>query len=88
MYLMTIYEIEDEEHFLLKCKLYSNVRESLTAMTKQFNNITSNEEKMIAIMTSDNEAIITELSKYIYNCFKLREENINKNKITAASKSK
>jgi len=70
-------EIEDEKHFLLKCKLYKDERECF------FNdaNIKQEEGNFTKILSTNDEKIIIKLAKFIYKNFELREKNIKKSMV-------
>ena len=73
-------EIEDENHFVTKCPLYSTERailfRSLQHNSVNFDSLATDEHKFIFIMTNENSIVLNELSKYIYNSFIKRDKFI------------
>ena len=71
-------EVETEQHFLLKCPLYSNERqtflESITSLIP-INNIHDEHDQFIAIMTNQNKIVTNALGKYIFTCLNHRNHN-------------
>ena len=72
--------IEDERHLVLTCKLYQNERETFF---RQLNcNIINNDilsNLMFMFLMSASESDLSNLfSRYIYKCFKKRDENQHK----------
>ena len=66
-------EIEDEQHFILNCKMFTDERKSILAHFKIWPPDLTDAEKFLNIMNSKNENIIKEVAKYTYTCFRLRE---------------
>lgn len=66
-------EIEDEEHFLIRCKLYKNERNNTFDQILPNCNL-SDSEKLVSLLTNKNEKHIHKLTKFIDTCFKRREE--------------
>lgn len=68
-------DIENEEHFLLKCNFYSTQRkllfDKIGHLIPNFVNL-STTDKFIYIVKSNVKIIILALSQYIHNCFKVR----------------
>ena len=79
-------ELEDKKHFLIRCKQYANERQALFDKLKIQNDQTDH-DKLISLLTNKNNKQIREISEFIHNCFKLRENNI-KHKQPAASQTK
>ena len=73
------YIIENEEHFLIRCPLYNPQRKVLENACKvncnRYDYLTQ-EQKFIFIMSNENEKIIKELGKFIFNSLILREKVI------------
>ena len=74
-----IIECEDEFHFIMKCKLYENLRiecfsrlSKLDAMFDLFNE----DEKFLFMISNTNMAIINILGKYVADAFDKRKCNI------------
>ena len=70
-------EIEDEEHFLVACPLYSPQRKVLEEICKQNCNgfyDLNNKQKFIFIMSNENENMLKVLGKFIYDSMSLREK--------------
>ena len=69
--------VEDECHFIINCPLYDSNRNALTQEVKktclsydQMNDI----QKFIFVMSNENENIIRNLAKYVFNSMKKRNE--------------
>ena len=75
-------EIEDEEHFLLRCTGYQNERK------EPFNKLNiysgSSMDNLIKILKIKDTNKLVEISTFIQQGFKIREHHLNKN-IPAAS---
>lgn len=71
-------EIEDEKHFLLKCKLYKKERDELFNNSLEFpaNQNYTDEEIMVKILTNKTEQTITKIAKFIHTCFSIRERSL------------
>ena len=71
--------VEDENHFIANCPLYSNQRFPLNGLFKNnsFFQLFNDEQKFIFIMTNENEDVMVELAKFIFSATKIREEAIN-----------
>ena len=69
--------IENEEHFLVNCPLYSRQRRILEGICIEncirYANLTD-EQKFIFLMTNENEKIIKALGKYIYDSLTIRDK--------------
>jgi len=66
---------EDETHFVLDCDLYNDLRSQFfSIVNSKFPSFKSLDKKMkfIWLMSNVDEHIIMHFTKYIYNCFKLR----------------
>ena len=72
-------EIENEEHFLICCPLYSPQRQILENTCKdnckKYNYLTK-KQKFIFIMSNENEEFNKTLGKFILHSLALREKNI------------
>ena len=72
----TLGAVEDEHHFIFSCPLYNNKREDfmcgLINNNNNFENL-SNNEKLIWLMSNEDDDVILDFSNYIYNCFKIRK---------------
>ena len=70
-------KIENEEHFMIECPLYTPLRrgfENICSDTyPRYKNLTG-EQKFIFLMSNENEKIIRELGKYISESFILRDK--------------
>jgi len=67
--------IESEQHFLLKCSLYTNERiELITKIKTLIPDIDNLEErdKFISIMSNRHKTITDAVGKYVFNSFKIR----------------
>ena len=72
-------EIENENHFLLLCPLYSPKRIILeNACRKNCNRYDSfnSEQKFIFIMSNENKEVLKTLSKFIYDSMSLRDKMV------------
>jgi hypothetical protein len=65
--------LEDEKHFLILCKKFEKERkplfENIKTICINFDHL-SEEEKLVYIMTIEDELILKELSKFVYENFK------------------
>ena len=75
-------EIEDEEHFLLRCTGYQNERKELFNKLNLYSG--SSMDNLIKILKIKDNNKLVEISKFIQQGFKIREHHLNKN-IPAAS---
>lgn len=70
-------EVEDEKHFLVKCPLYENQRDSLYQTCRQncqiFDTLPSEESKFIYIMTNENEHVMRDVAKFVCDAFEFRK---------------
>ena len=66
-------EIENEEHFLISCDAYDNIRQDfLTVLT---NNTYQREQNLsVDILKSTENETILKLSKFVLSCFELRDK--------------
>ena len=71
-------DVEDENHFITNCPLYSNQEFPLNRLYKnnRFFQLFNDEQKFIFIMTNENEDVMVELAKFIFSATKIREEAI------------
>ena len=78
----TCYEIEDEEHFLINCKIYDPLRRELyskvSTRTTEFT-LLDDQEKFIFFMSCTDPFILNWLAKFVYKSFNKRVENIYSN---------
>ena len=78
----TCYQIEDEEHFLINCKMYEPLRRELyskvSTSTTEFT-LLNDQEKIIFFMSCTNPFILNWLAKFVYKSFNKRVENIYSN---------
>ena len=69
-------KIENEEHFMIECPLYTPFRRVLenicSEMYPRYKNLTG-EQKFIFLMSNENENIIRKLGKYISESFIVRD---------------
>ena len=75
-------EVEDEQHFLMKCKCFSHLRKDLfikTRITAPFSPYIPTEQKFITLM--NNSTIIGKTAQYIFKAFELREFLLAKCKV-------
>ena len=65
--------IEDEQHFVLGCPAYSQLRDDLIPLSFRKDNKTT----FINLMKSQDKSILFNLSKYVFNAFKLRSHFVS-----------
>jgi hypothetical protein len=73
-------EIEDEYHFSLTCKYYEQQRKDFISILQNKTNTTINFETyndLLQILSSNDYDIINIFSKYLFACFKKRNECLN-----------
>ena len=72
-------KIEDEEHFLINCPLYSPSRLKLenvcTANCNRYNEL-NNEQKFIFLMSNEDENVIKQLGRFISDSLNIRDRII------------
>ena len=70
-------EIEDEQHFVVKCPFYTEERQKLFDCCKNesrnFDSLTD-DEKFIFILTNESLTITTTLAKFVFLFLNLRQE--------------
>ena len=70
-------EIEDEQHFVTKCPLYSEERKhlykSLRNNSKFFDSLNT-DQKFIFIMTNEDKNVMRQLGKFVFNSMKIRDK--------------
>ena len=70
--------IEDECHFIMSCPLYSDYRPDLFTIVRRsapkFNEIPSDLQKFIFLLTNENDEVLSKLAAYTYKSFKKRAE--------------
>ena len=73
-------EVEDEQHFLLSCPLYTALREKLENSCRlnciNYNSLNP-EQKFIFIMSNENGLILKTLGKFIVESMNLREKMLD-----------
>ena len=69
--------VEDEEHFLLKCPLYSEERLSLFNSVVLDVSAMSQGDVFLYLLSSKEPKIIKALGKFIHNAFRKREKVMN-----------
>ena len=78
----TCYQIQDEEHFLINCKIYDPLRLELyskvSIRTTEFT-LQNNQEKITFIMSCTDPFILNWQAKFVYKSFNKRFENIYSN---------
>ena len=63
-------EIENEEHFLISCDAYDNIRQDF--LTVRTNNTYQREQNLsLDILKSTEKETILKLSKFVFSCFEL-----------------
>ena len=76
------HEVETEEHLLYQCSLYNNLRHDFFQKLNIRNYPLIDKEMLKRtndLFNSENEKVIYYLSKFIYKCFQLRQEEVFKN---------
>ena len=66
--------IEDEIHLLFNCPLYENKRktfESIITITCPNYTLLSQKDKLVWLMTNEDDKIIIAFSSFIYDCFEI-----------------
>ena len=66
-------EVEDEQHFLLRCTLYDTLRRNLLKVTALETNSLSDEDTFISLMSSHDGKIVKAMGAFVYSAFKERE---------------
>ena len=75
-------EVEDEKHFMMKCKAFSHLRNDLfikTRMTAPSSLYTPIDQKFITLMNNNN--IMAKTAQYVFKAFELREFLLAKRKV-------
>ena len=73
--------VEDEYHFITKCPLYNNERIHLYRVLKdnsRYFETYTDEQKKFFIMSNENEKVMAEVAKFIFNGMKVREQELLK----------
>ena len=80
-------EVENEVHFLTKCRIYQEERnllyQSCREICYQFDSIQTSEQIFTFILSNENPSLIKAIARFVYNSFKIREiqfQNISANK--------
>ena len=68
-------EIEDEYHFVIKCKAYDQLRQK---HIKSYFYRRPSMQKFIELLNSESKAVIVNLAKYIFIANKKRVESLNR----------
>ena len=79
----TCYQIEDEEHFLINCKMYDpplrpELYSKVSTRTTDFT-LLNDQEKFIFFISCAHPFILNWLAKFVYKSFNKRVENIYSN---------
>ena len=71
--------MEDEKHFLIKCSLYDNLREILFKKLElmEIKHQSLPEDQLFTTLINPPPKAQNTIAKYIYECFKIREEKID-----------
>ena len=70
-------ECEDEKHFLLRCPLYTNIRESLfntCSTSNHFFNSYNNDQKFVWLLTNEDMNIMIKVAEFIYEGMQKRKD--------------
>ena len=67
-------EVEDEQHFLLRCMLYDTLRRNLLKATALETNSLFDEDTFISLMSSHDGKIVKAMGAFVYSAFKEREQ--------------
>ena len=73
-------EVENEEHFMIKCPLYTPKRQELESACRihsKWYHLLDDEEKFTYIMLNESETIIKALGKFIFESLSLRDKIIS-----------
>lgn len=74
-------QTENEIHFITECPLYLTLREDLyktvDCYCKNFKDL-NNFDKFLWLMITEDHELLEKFGNYIYNCFKLRAEQVNR----------
>ena len=72
-------KIEDENHFLLDCKAYSQIRDIFSKLETKIPDFTSlsHDTSISLLMSSSDYLINRQLVKFISQCFELRTKLIS-----------
>ena len=72
--------VEDECHFVTTCSQYKKERENLSRAASEhsqnFNEIQSDIQKFIFLMSNEDPSLLTKLGEYVFNSFKVRQINL------------
>jgi hypothetical protein len=64
--------LEDEKHFITECEKFKEARQKLYDVTinmcQNFENL-NNDDKLVYLMTNENEEVLKELGLFVYECF-------------------
>ena len=69
-------EVEDEYHFVLKCPMYTDLREQY--IPRKYTNI-PNVNKFILLMSAKNEKIICNIATFVYSACAKRKNMLSQN---------
>jgi hypothetical protein len=77
--LCNLNKVENEFHLMVECPIYNTLRHKLVDNIINNPNIQhlDQESKTIWLLTNEDKNICKALGKYIFECFKLRKQNIN-----------
>ena len=74
-------EVEDELHFITKCPLYSNERETLFQACRvnsiHFDSFSTDYQRFVFILSNENPTVLKNLSRFISSSFEKRKLTIN-----------
>ena len=74
-------DVEDEKHFVMNCPQYDQERTSLFQVCNQnsihFDSLNV-DQKFHFVMTNESKEVTSQLAKFVYNSFKIRDEIVNK----------
>ena len=66
-------EVEDEQHFLLRCTLYEKLRRNLLKATAMETNLLSDEDTFVTLVSSQDGKIVNAMGTFVY--LPLKKEN-------------
>lgn len=76
---LCLQNIETEFHFVIECSIYTAYRDQLFMNINKLNpifNTLNNNDKFIFLMSSREKHIVILVSKYVYKCFNVRENEL------------
>ena len=69
-------QIEDEIHFLLHCSCYTVIRKALFDKLSLHPETYTDKQLLVNLLTTTDKNTLHDLGKYIYTCFRMRQDYI------------